>query len=127
MERHSDALVRLADVLLGAGGERIIVPHHDPELMGFLMPSLLERGRFFVSKNTPTLELGEPRRCHANALALSRAGRGSACIGFGLSDDEQWRSHSWVWTPSGEIVETTLPHISYYGVKFEDSELFASG
>lgn len=108
----------MVDKLLAIDGTSVVVPHYDLQIAEALLPLVLQRGHEFDATDA-RLEPGEPRECHTNALELSRAGRGTSCNGFGLSEDGLWRSHSWLLEPSGILIETTQPRTSYFGVELE--------
>jgi hypothetical protein len=116
-ERNGFALSALADRLLTIGGTSVVVPPDDPELVERELALLLGDGHPY-SRDSAVLEEGDPSECHANAVALWRAGRGSICTGYALSD-ERWRSHSWIAAPGGVIIETTALRDAYYGYELD--------
>jgi len=101
------------------------VPPDDPELVEGELALLLGEGRPYL-RAFAVLEEGNPSECHANAIALARAGRGSICTGYALSG-ERWRSHSWIATHDGFTIETTALRDAYYGFELDDdaATLFA--
>jgi hypothetical protein len=127
LEQHRGLLTILADRLLAIGGERVVVPHDDPQVAGFLMELVVDHGRSFDAGEVH-VEEGEPSDCHANVVRLWREGRGSICTGFALSPDGLWRGHSWLRTQAGTLVETTLVRDAYFGFEFdaEGAELYAA-
>jgi hypothetical protein len=100
------------------GGTSVVVPPDDPELVERELALLLREGRPY-RRGSAVLEEGDPSECHANAVALWRAGRGAICTGYALSG-ERWRSHSWVAAPGGVIIETTELRAAYYGFELDD-------
>lgn len=66
---------------------------------------------------------GEPNACHDNSIRFyeSRAGR-ELWVGFALgaadeAEDNCWRWHWWAREADGELVETTVGRLIYFGVK----------
>ena len=126
VERNGEMLESLADRLLSLGGKTVVVPPDHPEYVTLLVPQLLRVGQKFDA-GTAELEPGNPNDCHANSSALWREGRGALCIGYALSEDMLWRSHSWVQAPTGRLIETTEVREAYFGWQLDDegAELFA--
>lgn len=107
----------LKDILLDIGGWAALVPRIEPDL-----DKLLERGRRFPGRST-TMR-GEPSRCHSNSAFCWDENRElcSICTGYALSRDGMWRQHSWVYTNSGRVVETTLKRVQYFGYVMTPAE-----
>jgi len=124
-DRNGAALSALADRLLALGGRVVVVPPDNPELVEVEIALLLGEGRAY-NRADAVLEPGGPSECHANTVALWRAGQGSICTGYALSND-RWRSHSWVLRLGGAIIETTELRDAYYGFELGDdgAEIFA--
>jgi hypothetical protein len=118
MERNGEALAALADRLLAIGGETVIVPSDNPDLVEVELALLLREGRRH-DPATATLEWGDASECHANAVDLWQAGRGSICTGYALSNS-RWRSHSWVNSSDGGMIETTELRDVYSGYELDD-------
>lgn len=116
--RNGQRLSELADRLSAIGGQTVVVPPDNPDLVEVELGHLLDAGRPYDPANA-TLEAGEPSECHANVARLWRAGRGSICTGYALSNG-RWRSHSWIAARDGAIIETTEPRDAYYGIELDD-------
>jgi hypothetical protein len=46
----------------------------------------------------------------------------SICTGYALTRDGMWRQHSWVYTRSGTVVETTVKRVQYFGFIMNETE-----
>ena len=108
----------LFDRLLSIGGGQVVATF-EPDLT-----LLLERGEFYDGAGAD-LVLGEPCRCHDNAVRmwLDDPDRYVIETGWALSPDGLWRQHSWVYDTSNErIVETTELRTLYFGVTLNYDE-----
>ena len=104
-------------------GGRLVVPPRSPDP---LLDMLRTEGR--VWHNEVTLRPLQQSDCHRNAVSLWREGKATALgTGYALSDDGLWREHSWAVGPQGELLETTEPRRTYFGIelKGEGAEWFA--
>src|SRR5258708_7764341 len=54
-----------------------------------------------------------------------REGLGSVVNGYALSKDGLWRQHSWLVTPEGGLVETTVRRAAYFGAVLAPEEVKA--
>jgi hypothetical protein len=84
--------------------------------MGFCK-ALIGIGRVTLYKKLRTKN-GEERECHRNTalLWLNNKTKYRIATGFGLSDDNTWRSHSWIITTDGDLIETTIARDVYFGI-----------
>jgi hypothetical protein len=107
----------LRDRLLPLGGTTLaITPDRTANAM--FVSLLLHCGRITSGKYT-RLRLMRQRECHYNSIRLARRHpkRYQREIGFALSADGLWRSHSWLWDiKANQIVETTEIRTLYFGM-----------
>jgi|ERR1035437_1684429 hypothetical protein len=115
--------------LLKIGGLRVVPNGYIPkyEHQPFL-EELLERGQ--VMGPTNKMMKGRDSQCHSNSAELFLRNMDKCRFASGLSltgDDGYWRTHSWLVTRNGKIIETTEKRLRYYGVIFtkEESEMIA--
>jgi len=94
--------------LLAVGGVRMVMTFDEHCAL------LLDAGRVMDAPACPVA--GAPSQCHVNVADRVRAGEGDPCTGYALSEDGLWRCHSWLQTPSGELLETTAPRERYFGI-----------
>lgn len=89
-----------------------------------VVDALMTESRLFRPK-APRMTLGEPTQCRSNVarLVLSNPRRYTAWTGMSLCDDNMWPSHSWVIGDKGRVIETTVPHIAYYGYQMSQAEV----
>ena len=109
---EQEARQALVDGLLAWGGDRVLVPLHEPDL-----GALRTRGQLWTGKGHVRCP-GEASRCHGNAAALWEANPDLVLLatGYALSDDGLWRQHSFaVQARPRRIVETTVPRVAYFG------------
>jgi hypothetical protein len=110
--------------LLDIGGKRVVVPFEDTELCEVLV----DIGKVISYKKLQTKH-GEERECHKNSasLWLRNQKKYRLATGFGLSDDNIWRRHSWIITLSGNFIETTIVREIYFGIVLNDegAKIFA--
>jgi hypothetical protein len=86
---------------------------------------VLDRGRYFPGRRA-RIEQGVMSACHTNVSVLFFLTGGTVRIatGYALSADGLWRQHSWgVDSEDGQIVETTVPRLGYYGFVLDDTEI----
>lgn len=65
------------------------------------------------------LKLMEQCMCHENSIKLARKNptRYIHFYGYGLSADDMWRPHSWIFDDQKkEIIETTEKRLKYFGI-----------
>ena len=100
----------LKEILLEIGGWAACLPRVEPDIK-----KIMNRGRRFPGKST-TMK-GAPSRCHENSALCWDANRElcSICTGYALTRDGMWRQHSWVYTKTGQTIETTVKRIQYFG------------
>jgi len=110
----------LCSHLLGIGGDRVVVPLNED--MGFCK-ALVDIGKVTPYKKLHTKN-GEERECHRNtaSLWLNNKTKYRIATGFGLSDDNTWRSHSWIITTDGDLIETTIGRDVYFGIVLSDKD-----
>lgn len=107
----------LKNTLLALGGWAACIPPTETE-----HGCILDRGRRFSGRSS--IIKGEPSRCHSNSAAIWDANRDkcSICTGYALSRDGMWRQHTWVATSAGDIVETTVRRVCYFGYVLSEEE-----
>jgi hypothetical protein len=105
---------KLCSRLLGIGGEKAVVLFNED--FGFC-EALIELGQITQIKKLH-IKKGEDRECHSNSasLWLSDKKKYKLVTGFGLSDDNIWRRHSWVSTVDDNLIETTIARKIYFGI-----------
>ena len=87
----------------------VVYQPHIPEQV------IVENGGLFRTVNIQMWPM-EPQHCHDNVLYLyERHKIKHMCVGYALAPDGKWRYHSWGWSHSGRLVETTVPFLLYYG------------
>lgn len=111
-------LVALSSRLLSLGGTRVVGDDYflEAEFEPVVVDLLLTAGLVFEGAGA-RLVVGRPSRCHDNAQDYAE--RHPAAIwwtGLGLSPDGAWRSHSWVTTGHGAVIETTEARVRYLGI-----------
>jgi hypothetical protein len=115
---------KLSRKLLKIGGTKVCVFFGEPRVFSEL---LIKHGSVLDHKSIILTE-GEPSNCHQNAARLWKAKNQKyrLCTGYGLSDDQMWRRHSWLEDKNGNIIETTTHRLIYFGVGHtpEEAELF---
>lgn len=115
------AFLPLKKKLLEIGGWSVCIPGIEPDL-----EKILSRGRRFPGKSR-TMR-GEPCRCHENSALCWEENRELCSIvtGYALTRDGMWRQHSWVYTNTGLVIETTVKRVQYWGYVLteEECELF---
>ena len=63
-----------------------------------------------------TIQVMQQSRCHHNALELYLKDQTLKMFsGYALSTDRLWRHHSWIVTPTDNIIETTEERLIYIG------------
>lgn len=106
----------LENALLELAGEFVVFPGNEPDL-----ERILERGQLFsrAVEHRP----GAPSSCHANAARLWRKNPRDLgiVVGYGLSDDSLWRSHTWL-IQNATLIETTEPRLLYFGTLLTHAE-----
>jgi hypothetical protein len=82
-----------------------------------LCEALIDIGKVIPYKKLRT-KSGEERECHRNtaSLWLSNKTKYRIATGFGLSEDNTWRSHSWIMVTDGNLIETTIARDIYFGI-----------
>jgi hypothetical protein len=124
IKRVKPEVRRLCSHLLGIGGDRVVVFHDDLELC----EPFVAQGKVLSYKKL-RITGGEERECHRNcaALWLRNPGKYKIGTGFGLSEDQTWRRHSWIVTSTGDLIETTLAREVYFGIMLDGrgAKLFA--
>jgi hypothetical protein len=116
----------LRDKLIAIAGDAVVLPMIEDDI-----DILLQRGDIIPQNYKPKMMEGAPCQCHSNVARLYEANpdRMVVCTGYGLSDDDLWRPHSWGWDKrSRRIVETTESREIYWGVKLapNEAEVFCS-
>lgn len=111
--------------LLTLGGSRLI---GEPSWLALefeapFVAALLAAGRVFgadpTTSNAPLrLLAGAPGQCHENARRYAQQHPAAVWwTGLALSAaDGAWRSHSWITTGQGALLETTEPRVLYFGL-----------
>lgn len=127
------AAVNVQNILQRAGGEgisnlRMLERDEDLDLY-------VERGE--VIDGAEAIQIYEtnnrmrPGNCHSNSALLLRRGDAVAIgTGYAISEgDTYWTQHSWAYDADGNILETTFPRESYFGVVLTSAEAaaFAKG
>jgi hypothetical protein len=107
----------LKKLLLGIGGWAVCTPSLEPDL-----DKIVNSGRRFPGKSK--MLKGLPCSCHQNsAIAWSTdKDKSRICTGYALTRDGMWRQHSWVTLASGELVETTVKRVQYFGYELTPAE-----
>lgn len=109
---YADAWKALVAAVLAHGGRHVVPPMRPEDgatLIGLLTPEVR-------SGHGARLVPGQPSSCHGNSsLLLLRGEVAAIATGYGLSDDQLWRQHTWALDAEGRIVETTEPRLSYAG------------
>jgi GNAT superfamily N-acetyltransferase len=100
--------------------EKILLPYGGHTLVWMGDPDakhILDQGRYLAGGVEPGLWKGDSNNCHSNACWLSmKVGVAKIWTGYALSDDGMWRSHSWcVDSETGEVMETTVVRVGYFG------------
>jgi hypothetical protein len=119
-------LVALRSRLLSLGGRDLVgggrlAVEFEPAGVAFL----LANGRAFEGASARVIR-GEPSRCHENAQLYARLHPAAIWwAGLALSDDGLWRSHSWVMTSHGALIETTERRLRYFGIPAALDPVFA--
>jgi len=105
---------KLSRKMLRIGGTAVCVHFCDPRPF---TETFIKHGYAFDYKSI-ILKEGEPSNCHQNAALLWKANQKKyyLCTGYGLSDDQMWRRHSWLQDKEGNIIETTAPRLIYFGI-----------
>lgn len=108
--------IPLKKILLGIGGWGVCI-NQEPDL-----ENIIGRGRRFPGRSK--MMKGEPCQCHYNSAACWDENRELCriCTGYALSRDGMWRQHSWVYTNSGRVVETTMKRVAYWGFVMTEGE-----
>ena len=120
-QQRPDLLV-LRNLLLEFGGGEAMVRRMDNSPAE--VERLMERGKFWKGRGS-TFRKMRSNQCHGNSVCLMKEGVGSVANGYALSPDGLWRQHSWIVTPDGGIVETTVRRAAYYGVILTPQEVKA--
>jgi hypothetical protein len=113
IKRVKPEVRKLCAHLLNMGGERVVIPFVELGLCELLIDS----GKVFSYKKLQ-IKKGEVRECHSNSATLWLASRTKYKIatGYGLSDDDIWRRHSWIMSTDNNLIETTIAHDIYFGI-----------
>jgi hypothetical protein len=104
--------------LLAIGGKVTVVWNDDTTTTEGFVHCLLAVGRVTNGKGSRLRPMAASR-CHSNAIRLARRypKRYQREIGFALSKDGLWRSHSWLHDiRQNRIVETTERRSAYFGI-----------
>lgn len=101
----------LEALLLPHGGRHAVPPMQPDQLV---VP-LVKEGAVHDGSSA-VQDTDHEHDCHRNVANLWRHQRCDAIgTGYALSDDGLWREHSWA-VRSGQIVETTVPRLTYFGI-----------
>lgn len=77
---------------------------------------LLKIDTIQIPNNNYTLQQMRPSRCHDNVFELYLKDKTLRIFsGYALSSDRLWRHHSWITTPTDDIIETTTTRLIYIG------------
>ena len=120
---------KLTKKLLSIGGSKVISSKCETwnDFPAIVCKYIIEEGELFKDMKI-VYRLGANSRCHFNVLFEAGGHPGYIpYFGFGLSgDDGMWRPHSWLISNRGNIIETTVSRIAYFGViiPFEEVENF---
>ena len=109
---------RLRDRLLSYGGNLAVLALYDPDIDALLDHGVIRGGRNAI------LHRMQPNQCHANSAELWTVYPELMRIatGYALSKDGGWRQHSWIVRADGQVIETTVKRIAYFGITFNDKE-----
>jgi hypothetical protein len=114
----------LATRLLQLGGTKVCVQFTDESWC-----ELYVQGGEMCPTTSVRVVPGRPSNCHINCATLwgQHKAQYRLATGYALSDDGVWRGHTWLVSLDGEVIETTVPRTSYFGVVFSEkgSEWFA--
>jgi hypothetical protein len=110
---------RTFETIVLRDGGYAVVPRFGPDPT---IDLLIQTGQSFSAEDA-SLRPGVERECHLNSVTLWRAGKALAIgTGYALSDDGLWREHSWAWGRDDDLIETTGPRISYFGLRLEGDD-----
>jgi len=114
IKRVKPEVRKLCSYLLGIGGEKVAVLINED--LGFYK-ALVDIGKIIPFKRL-RIQGGEERECHSNSasLWLRNQKKYKLVTGFGMSDDNIWRCHSWIITTDGNLIETTIAREIYFGI-----------
>jgi len=121
------AMRTLRDRLLAFGGNSAPLHHPEPDL-----EKILERGQLWLGKNV-LMKRGWPVHCHHNAASFWaehcdtdwKGGEVVLATGYALSDDGEWRQHSWCLCRrprSVRVIESTEKRLAYFGFALLEDE-----
>lgn len=120
------AVDRLGRKLLRVGGDSVCVDFGESPAF---CEVITKHGTAFHDSEIQ-MQPGKPCECHWNVARLWKGHKAEYLIftGFGLSQDNMWRRHSWLLTKDATIIETTVVRKAYFGVchNLEAAELFCA-
>jgi len=105
-------LQELRAKIMSFGGSEVLI--RDMDNPPNEVKRLLTRGQFWRG-SAARMRKGMNNRCHGNSACLMQEGFGEVVNGYALSQDGLWRPHSWVLTPEGGLLETTVQRKAYFG------------
>ena len=113
IKRVKPEVRKLCEHLLSIGSERVVIPYEE---LG-LCEALVDTGEVASYKKLK-IKNGEERECHSNSasLWLTNKTKYKIATGYGLSDDDIWRRHSWIMTTGDNLIETTIAREIYFGI-----------
>jgi hypothetical protein len=114
IKRVKPEVRKLCTHLLHIGGERVVLPFNEPTMF---FETLINVGQVTSYKKL-SIKNGEERECHRNSAQLwvNNKRKYNIVTGFGLSDDNIWRRHSWLVAMNGDLIETTIAREMYFGI-----------
>jgi len=104
--------------ILRHGGEAVVV-------LGSVLDreKILIRGIYLSGEDSRLVDARHHGQCHANSAANFKMHGYIIMTGFALSEDGVWRQHSWnLEREMGQIIETTVPRIAYFGYELSEAE-----
>jgi hypothetical protein len=120
-------LHNLRGKLLELGGEEVLVAGDECACEDCAEPPsdsrrLLERGQCWSGKGARFTPM-RFQECHVNSYLLMLAGLGQIATGYAVTNNGLWVRHSWVITPVGGIIETTVRRTTYFGAVLSKEEI----
>lgn len=109
----------LKRILLGVGGEAVVLPRVEPDYA-----KILATGQVLLGDKAK-LKIGHAGKCHSNVAKNCWEYGWNIFTGYALSKDGVWRQHSWNFGSIGSfsgLIETTEKRVLYYGYPLDATE-----
>jgi hypothetical protein len=113
----------LINKLTGIDGTHVLVEEGDPDFKRILKDGCVVDSGVAMFKGKGMMRIN---RCHNNVALLKHYNPKTTDVmtGYVLKDEGLWIPHSWGWDKKrGKIIETTVKHDKYYGVRLKGKEL----